>query len=79
MKIYPELEIDIDVEVLSPGRAGRYYGPPENCYPDEPAEITWDVSDDEIVAAFRRWVALHWEQIERQAMEEYDALRGGGG
>lgn len=28
-----EAEVD-----YTPGTPGRYYGPPENCYPDEPSE-----------------------------------------
>ena len=33
-------EIDFDVEAdIRPGRPGRYWGAPEDCYPDEPAEV----------------------------------------
>ena len=40
--IRPEhmLKFGIRVEYdATPGCPGRYYGPPENCYPDEPAEV----------------------------------------
>lgn len=33
-------EIDFDVEAdIRAGRPGRYWGAPEDCYPDEPAEV----------------------------------------
>ena len=33
-------EIDLEVEYLySPRVPGRYSGPPEDCYPDEPSEV----------------------------------------
>ena len=33
-------EIDLEVEYLySPSVPGRYSGPPEDCYPDEPSEV----------------------------------------
>lgn len=38
--------------VFYPGRPGKYYGPPERCYEDEPDEVeitdeVWYYSDDE--------------------------------
>ena len=32
------LELRIEAVVM-PGRPGKYYGKPEDCYPDEPAEV----------------------------------------
>ena len=33
-------EVDVEVDYFyDPGTPGRYSGPPENCYPDEPAEL----------------------------------------
>jgi len=29
----------------SPGRPGRLYGPPENCYEAEPDELEWEIYD----------------------------------
>lgn len=29
------------VDVYYPGRPGRYFGPPEDCYEDEEDEIEW--------------------------------------
>lgn len=35
-----DFEDDLEVEYdYDPGRPGRTWGPPENCYPDEPAEV----------------------------------------
>lgn len=37
---FPALGLTFDAEVsYSPMIPGRYSGPPENCYPDEPAEL----------------------------------------
>lgn len=33
--------IPVVVEKYYPGDAGKTYGPPETCYPPEPAEIDW--------------------------------------
>lgn len=37
-----EIECMIEYD-YTPAQAGRLYGPPENCYPDEPAEV--DITD----------------------------------
>jgi hypothetical protein len=57
----------------TPGRPGRYFGPPEDCYPDEPAEVTilqvlingqWcDPADFIADAILDRWQ----EEIEQEA------------
>lgn len=31
-----------EFEITSRGHPGRYYGPPENCFPAEGAEAEWD-------------------------------------
>jgi len=38
-------DVELVVHVLNwiPGRQARTYGPPERCYPEEPAEIEWTV------------------------------------
>jgi hypothetical protein len=37
-------EVEVTVEYsYSPGTPGKFYGPPENCYPDEPAECEVEV------------------------------------
>ena len=38
----------------SPGRRGRYSGPPEKCYPDEPSEYSLSELRVEIVGKKRR-------------------------
>lgn len=35
----------IDVTHYAPATPGRLWGPPENCYPDEPEEIDFTVCD----------------------------------
>lgn len=38
MCLTTSIEVEIEVEVdYSPGISGRYSGPPEDCYPDEPS------------------------------------------
>lgn len=39
---YGETVFDVRC-VYTPGTPGRTYGPPENCYPDEPADVEYDV------------------------------------
>jgi len=60
---------------FSPGRPGRYFGRPEDCYPDEPAEVTilqvlvngiWcDPSDFLADSVIARWQ----EEIEQEACD----------
>jgi hypothetical protein len=76
--IYPTLELELDVTVFSLGHPGYLAGPPELCDPPEPAEITWDLRDDEIISAFRAWVEANWDSLERQIIDEYRAERDGG-
>ena len=67
-----ESECLIEFE-FTPGRAGRYFGPPEDCYPDEPAEVTilqvlingiWcDPADFLADSLLERWQ----EEIEQEA------------
>ena len=38
-----ELELEINVTSYSPGTPGRFTGAWEDCYPEEPAEIEFDV------------------------------------
>lgn len=35
----------VRVTHFSPGRPGRYYGPAEDCYPDEDPEFSYDILD----------------------------------
>lgn len=35
----------IKVTSFTPERPGRYCGPPEDCFPEEPAEFSYDVLD----------------------------------
>ena len=40
-----EIEVEIRVDSFTPGDPGRYYGPWEDSWPAEPAEIEWSVWD----------------------------------
>lgn len=35
----------IKVTHFSPGSPGRYYGPAEDCHPEEPPEFSYDILD----------------------------------
>jgi hypothetical protein len=35
----------VEVTYYAPALPGRYSGPPESCYPDEPEEICFEVRD----------------------------------
>lgn len=37
----------------TPGRAGKYYGPPERCYPDESPEYDFNSADMSLVVEIR--------------------------
>ena len=43
-KSYVEIEVDVEVLDYTPPVNGRYTGAWENCYPDEPEEISISVS-----------------------------------
>jgi hypothetical protein len=45
--IYQDVIVGLEVIHYVPARPGRLYGPPEDCYPDEPSEIDWDWLDPE--------------------------------
>ena len=43
---------------FTPGDPGRYSGPPENCYPAEPAEVEFDsVTPPQFADWAREWLA----------------------
>ena len=45
-----EYEVEIEIEYyFEGGSAGRYYGPPEDCYPDENPEVDFNESDISLV------------------------------
>ena len=53
MKVRIEIGENLFLEVLlkyTPPKAGYISGPPENCYPDEPSEISWEDADVWLVA-----------------------------
>ena len=66
-------ELDINVTTFNPGRPAQLFGPPEECYPDEPWEIEWELEhcDDsefvyEAIENNRDWQ----ESIEEQLYEQ---------
>ncbi|WP_236175948.1 hypothetical protein [Pseudomonas pseudonitroreducens] len=38
-----QYELTVEITDYSPGRAGKYSGPWEDCYPDEPEELEFEV------------------------------------
>ena len=62
-------DVQIVVHVLSwiPGRAARTYGPPERCWPEEPAEIEWTVSFPDGRSAEHLLTPEEAERIEAEA------------
>lgn len=42
IEIGDNLFLRISDVTLTPGRPGRYSGAPEDCYPEDPAEIDWN-------------------------------------
>ena len=79
-KYLGDAEVKVEYE-FSPGDPGRYSGPPENCYPAEPAEVTvlqvfingtWaDPSDFVADAVLERWA----EEIEGECTTAADEDR----
>lgn len=73
MKITREIPLSVIITHYSPADPGRISGPPEKCYPPEPAEIsftlltrggkTLDDSD---------FTAEEWEAIELEILETYE-------
>ena len=73
------LELRIEAVVM-PGRPGRYYGKPEDCYPDEPAEVE-EVSvyfeGEEVKGKLGRYLAEQiadeevFEHFEPECAEDY--------
>lgn len=43
LKINVSIPVEITVDSYTPGVPGRFSGPPENCYPDEPPEVEFTV------------------------------------
>lgn len=63
-------DVELVVHVLSwqPGRPARLYGPPEDCYPAEPAEIEWAVSLLDGSSAEHLLTEYDTENIEAEAI-----------
>lgn len=64
----------IEVTHYIPHQPGRTYGPPEHCYPDEPAEISFDVYDKRGYPATwleRKMTERDVERIERLITRVY--------
>ena len=56
---HPETETELVIHfTFTPGDPGRYSGPPENCYPAEPAEVEFDsVTPPQFADWAREWLA----------------------
>jgi hypothetical protein len=68
-------DIEVGLRVLSAPVPGRLWGPPENCYPDEPGEFEvvyfWMYGDEETIPDQRLG-----DTIELTDQEESDAYSG---
>lgn len=77
MKItFQVLGLSFEAEIdYTPGTPGRYSGPPEKCYPDEPSEIEFtSLTVDGHDALFMLESGSLSEEIESAAAEVADAL-----
>ena len=68
-------EIEVDVEFdYTPGDPGQLYGPPEDCWPPEPAEVEiCDVIYDG-VSVIERLCDMHIHELEAKCFEYIDEL-----
>lgn len=66
-----ETEIEITYRVTSWGRPAKISGPPENCYPDEPAEVEIDAIR---LLGTQTEIKLTDAEMERIEDEIYDNL-----
>ena len=64
--------VDIEVEVTNyyGGDPGRIYGPPELCYPPEPAEVEFEISC-ELEEVQDVLVENYYSEIEELVLESY--------
>jgi len=68
-------EIEVDVEFdYTPGDPGQLYGPPENCWPPEPAEV--EICDVIYIgiSVIERLSDLHIDELEAKCFEYIDEL-----
>lgn len=81
-----ELKVEVDgwyltVEVTyyQPEVIGRYSGRPEDCYPTEPEEITFEVTDYEELCATEDHLSLDElldsECIEEEVLKEFHTVK----
>jgi len=64
--------VDIEIEVTNyyGGDPGRTYGPPELCYPPEPAEIEFEISC-ELEEVAELLMNEYYSEIEELVLESY--------
>ena len=55
-----------------PGRLGHFSGRPEDCYPDEPAEIDWKDEDCKIVVEFTEPKLVDGKTVRVKKEKEFD-------
>lgn len=73
MKVYIEIELDVKVLRFSPADPGRLYGPPENCYPPESAEVDFDLFHDGELVNLDFFTDLEMDSITEQVIEAIES------
>ena len=67
-------EVLVEVTSYTPMLPARIYGPVENCYPEEPEEIEFEISDEEKDVEFLQEMLERCEwfsnEIEKQLLEQ---------
>jgi hypothetical protein len=65
--------------VYTPGRPGKFWGKPEDCYPPEPSECDVvegpdDLSEEELREIERKAARMYQEIVEYQMEKQYEAF-----
>ena len=72
MKIYCEIPLSVIITHYVPATRGRLYGPPEDCYPAEPAEIEFTLLTPGGVTLGKPDFPDSWDSIEEEIIEAYE-------
>ena len=72
MKIYCEIPLSAIITHYVPAARGRLYGPPEDCYPAEPAEIEFTLLTPGGVTLGKPDFPDSWDSIEAEVLETYE-------
>jgi len=64
------VDIEVDITSYYEGDPGRISGPPEDCYPPEPAEVEFEITC-ELAGLADILMEEYYEGIEEMILEEY--------